>query len=76
MLFELLEEPYVVLEHMPDVVDIEKHRSHSFETETESEARIDLRVNSNSFQHIRMDHSGTAQFDPPRTLTWTAPIAV
>ena len=75
-LFELLQKPYVVLKHMPDVIDRIHQSSHSLEAKAKRKAGIDCWIDADSPQDIWMHHARSAKLDPARTFAWPAAVAV
>ena len=63
-LLELFQKPYIVLEKQTYVVKLVHQGAHAIDTETKSETRILLRIDTNSAQDIRMHHAGTNKLDP------------
>ena len=59
---------------MPDVVDIEHHRCHSFQAKTEREARVNGRINAAGAQHVWVDHSRASKLDPARAFARAAAV--
>ena len=65
-LSKLLQEPHIVLEQQPNIVELINARAGAIDAQTESEAGEFRRVYVGGAQHIRMDHPRSAQLDPPR----------
>jgi len=72
---ELLQKPHIILEHMPDVVDVEHQCGHSFEAEAECEPGIDARVDIACTKDVRMNHPRTAKFYPAGPFARTTALA-
>ena len=68
-LLKLFQEPDIVLEEQPDVVELVHQRAHAVDSEAKREPGILLWIDADRAQHVWMHHAGTAQLDPARVLT-------
>src|SRR6185369_4596858 len=67
-LLKLFQEPHIVLEQQPYIVELVHQPAHAIDAETKSESRILLRIDTDRTQHIRMHHSATTQLNPTRVF--------
>src|SRR5438067_1100623 len=64
MTSELAQKSNVVFDKQPDIVDAVLAHSDSLDAKSEGPAGINLRVNADRFEDIRMHHPTAAKFDP------------
>ncbi len=58
------EEPHIVLDKVPDVVDRVLPTGDPLDPKAEPPAAVLFRVDFDRFQHVRMDHPAPAELDP------------
>ena len=76
LLSELLEEADVILENETQVSNLEAAHSGTLQTHTKGPAGVLLRINAATTQNLRVDHTGTQQFNPAFAVTGGANIAI
>ena len=72
---ELFKEAHVVLVEETEVVDIVATHYHSFESETERKARINLGVDAAVLEHLRVYHACAEELDIALVLAHGAALA-
>ena len=63
-ILKLFQKPYVVVEEKANVVDCVLQHGKPFNAHPERKPGVNLRVNPNPSQHIRVHHAGTEDFEP------------
>src|SRR5688572_8807875 len=77
-LLKLLQEPHIILEQKPNIIEFVHQRAHSVDPESKREAGILLGIDANCTQHIWVDHARSSQLNPTRVLAdpATTPLAL
>src|SRR6185295_16162966 len=64
MASELAQEPEIVLVEQPDVRDAIPDHGDAFDPESKRPSRPDLWIPTDVFQHLRMHHAASSEFEP------------
>src|SRR5215813_11399475 len=75
-LSELLQEPDIIFVQQPDVIEPVPQRAQPIQPQSEGESAEFFGVNADGPQHVRVDHSRPAHFDPAGAFADAAAGAV
>src|SRR5574344_1147167 len=70
--FKFLEEAEVVLEVVTEVIDLPFEHSDALKSHSECESAVFLRVYAAGFEDVRVNHTGTENFEPTVAVAYVA----